>query len=595
MTNSRDKLLYSFLRIQALAAIGFTLAACGPAPQSPVAGEAPAGSRMADLVITNASVYTGAPDRPWVRAVAISGGTIQYAGGNHSSSAWIGPDTTVIDLGGRMLMPAFQDAHVHPLAAGVDFQLCPLFDLTTVEEYVHAVEKCAQARPNDDWVVGSGWLVTAFPPDGIPHKKLLDSVISDRPVALTSADGHSLWTNTAALQIAGITSDTADPPNGRIDRDPQSGELVGSLQESAMDLVLLHTPPPPPARLLDALRYSVRLMNSLGITAWQDASVSVQPADPVQTLATYKQLHDSGDLTARVVESLLWDNARGLEQLESIRDASRRYASVGLNTRTVKIFLDGVVETQTAALIDEYTDRPGFSSHVQVAPVALNAAVAELDADGFQVHIHAIGDRAVRVALDAFEHARSVNGVNNNRHHIAHVQMIHPDDQGRFVKLGVVANFQPLWAFADDYIVKLTYPRIGEERMKYVYPIGSAWNTGAKVAFGSDWSVSSANPLQGIEVAVTRMGPLGETTKPFLPEQRITLEQAIASYTVNAAFVNHLDDITGTVQVGKRADLIVLDRNLFEIPAHEISEARVLLTLFDGRAVYGSLHDVGAR
>ncbi|MGH8245453.1 MAG: amidohydrolase, partial [Gammaproteobacteria bacterium] len=400
------------------------------------------------------------------------------------------------------------------------------------------------------------------------------------------------WTNTAALERAGITSRTADPPNGRIDRDPQSGELVGSFQESAMDLVLLHTPPPPADRLLDALRYSVRLMNSLGVTAWQDASVSVQPADPLQALATYKRLHGSGELTARVVESLLWDNARGLEQLDGIRDAAQRFASAGLNTRTVKIFLDGVVETQTAALIDEYADRPGFSSHVQVAPEALNAAVAALDADGFQVHIHAIGDRAVRVALDAFEFVRAGNGVNDNRHHIAHIQMIHPDDQGRFVKLGVVANFQPLWAFADDYIVKLTYPRLGDERMKYVYPIGNIWKTGAKVAFGSDWSVSSANPLQGIEVAVSRMGPLGETITPFLPEQRITLEQAIASYTVNAAFVNHLDDMTGTIQAGKRADLIVLDRNLFEVPPQEISDARVLLTLFDGTAVYGSLDDV---
>jgi len=422
--------------------------------------------------------------------------------------------------------------------------------------------------------------------------ELLDAVIADRPVALTSADGHSLWTNTRAMAIAGITATTPDPPNGRIDRDPRSGQPVGSFQESAMDLIRLHTPPPSTGQLLDALRYSVRLMNGFGITAWQDASVAVQPDDPFQALNIYRDVRESGALTVHVVESLLWDNDRGLEQLDDIRDAARLYAADGLNTRTVKIFLDGVVETQTAALIEDYTDRPGFSSQLQVAPGVLNEAVTRLDADGFQVHIHAIGDRAVRAALDAFEQARSINGSNDNRHHIAHVQMVHPDDQGRFVELAVVANFQPLWAFADDYIVDLTYPRIGEERIKYVYPIGSLRRSGATVAFGSDWSVSSVNPLEGIEVAVTRMGPAGETTEAFLPEQRIDLADAIAGYTRNAAYVNHLDATTGTIETGKRADLIVLDRNLFEIPPAEISDTRVLLTLFGGRVVYGSLEDL---
>ncbi|MBI2969860.1 MAG: amidohydrolase [Gammaproteobacteria bacterium] len=575
------------LRISAAALLYLLISACEPAQQVPATTR-----QFAELVFRNASVYTVVPGSSWAQAVAVSNGTILYAGDDGGAAAWMGPRTKVIDLGGKMLLPAFQDAHVHPLDAGVDYQLCPLFAYTTADEYVQAVGKCADARPGGDWVIGSGWLLSAFPPEGIPDKKLLDAVSADRPVALTSADGHSLWTNTRAMAIAGITANTPDPPNGRIDRDPRSGQLLGSFQESAMDLIRLHTPPPSTGQLLDALRYSVRLMNGFGITAWQDASVAVQPDDPFQALNIYREVRESGELTVHVVESLLWDNDRGLEQLDEIRDAARLYAADGLNTRTVKIFLDGVVETQTAALIEDYTDRPGFSSQLQVAPGVLNEAVTRLDADGFQVHIHAIGDRAVRAALDAFEQARSINGSNDNRHHIAHVQMVHPDDQGRFVELAVVANFQPLWAFADDYIVDLTYPRIGEERIKYVYPIGSLRRSGATVAFGSDWSVSSVNPLEGIEVAVTRMGPAGETTEAFLPEQRIDLADAIAGYTRNAAYVNHLDATTGTIETGKRADLIVLDRNLFEIQPAEISDARVLLTLFGGRVVYGSLEDL---
>jgi predicted amidohydrolase YtcJ len=581
------------LRAFALSACLSLLAACNGKPPE-AATSAPAAPRTdtADLVFRNGAVYTVVPGREWATAVAVSDGVIRYVGDDAGATPWIGPDTQVVDLGGRMLAPGFQDAHVHPLTAGVDFQQCPLYGLETPEKYAAAVAECARKDPQAAWVIGAGWLLTAFP-GGIPDKALLDSAVPDRPVALTSTDGHTLWVNSKALAAAGITRDTPDPVNGRIDRDPKSGEPSGSLQESAMGLVMKLAPPLSDELLERSLRYSLQLMNGLGITAWQDAAVTVGD-DPFRSLQTYRRLDDAGGLTARIVLSLLWDSERGVEQIDDLVRARDQFAGGNIRTATVKIFLDGVIEAQTSALIDDYSDRPGFKGENQVPVAVLNEGVARMDAAGFQVHIHAIGDAAIRGALDAFEHARAVNGPTDNRHHIAHIELIHPDDQPRFARLGVTANFQPLWAFADPYIVDLTLPRVGPARTPWIYPIGSVVRTGARVAFGSDWSVSSVNPLEGIEVAVTRMGPQGETTEPFLPDERISLGEAIAAYTIGAAYVNHLDDRTGTIETGKSADLIVLDNNLFKIEPARISDTKVLLTLLAGKPVAGGFDKLAA-
>lgn len=541
----------------------------------------------ADLVLRNTAVYTVSPSAPWAEAVAIRDGRIRHVGDDAGVAGWIGPQTTVLDLPGRMVLPGFQDAHVHPHASGVEFQQCPLFDGQRAEDYLAAVAACDARLPEGAWLVGAGWLLSAFPPDGIPHKRLLDGVVADRPVVLISADGHSAWTNSRALAAAGIDSKTPDPPKGRIDRDAATGEPVGSFQETAIELVTRHVPPPDDGTLERGLRHALATLNGLGITAWQDASVRVAN-DPVRALETYGRLAERGELTAHTVLSLLWDNERGLEQIPEIAAARAASGRRGVDAGTVKIFLDGVIEAQTSALLEDYTDRPGFRGELQVDPAVLRQAVAALDADGFQVHIHAIGDAAVRAALDAFAYAREKNGPGRNRHHVAHLQLIHPDDVPRFAALDVTANFQPLWSFEDAYIVDLTYPRLGPGRSRWIYPINAVLRAGARVAFGSDWSVSSVNPLEGIEVAVTRMGPNGETDTPFLPEQRISLEDAIRAYTLNAAYLNRLDDRTGSIEAGKLADLIVLDRNLFRIDPQEISEARVLLTLFAGRPVAGS-------
>ena len=263
-----------------------------------------------------------------------------------------------------------------------------------------------------------------------------------------------------------------------------------------------------------------------------------------------------------------------------------------MHATTVKIWLDGVIESHTAALLEDYADKPGFKSDITLPALELNRVARALDSLGFQIHYHAIGDYAVHASLDSAEFARTHNGIRDSRHHICHVQVVDPADISRFRELNVIANFQPLWAYEDAYIIDLTYPRLGSDRSKYLYPIGSIHRSGAVVAFGSDWEVSSANPLEGIETAVTRLGADGSTTEVFLPDERISLPDAIASYTINSAYTNFLDDRTGSIEVGKLADVIVLDNNLFEIEPAQISDTRVVLTLLDGEPVYGSLDDL---
>jgi hypothetical protein len=551
----------------------------------------------AELVLLGGAVYTVDAARSWARAVAIRGGRIAYVGDDPGARRHIGEGTEVVDLAGRMLLPGFQDAHVHPVAAGVIQRQCALFDLASVAALVERVERCARERPDSTWIVGGGWLVDNFAPSGLPDKRLLDAAVPDRPVALGSSDGHSLWVNSRALERAGITAATPDPEGGRIDRYPGSREPSGSLQEEAMELVLRHAPPPTPAELEAGLRDAVAHLNGFGITAVQDALVKLEAGDAYASLAAYRALDDAGELSLRVVAALFLDPHAPIDaQLERLVAARAEHSRGNLRATAVKIWEDGVLETHTAALLEPYLNRAdGYRGLLLHAPDRLREAVTRLDAAGFQVHFHAIGDAAVRAALDAVAAARAANGARDARHHIAHLELLDPADLPRLRELGVVANFQPLWAIQDRYITELTLPRIGAARGRWLYPIGSVARSGAALAFGSDWSVSSANPLLGIEAAVTRLGPQGETTEPLTPAEAIGLAEAIAAYTIGSAYVNSLEAETGSIEVGKRADLVVLERNLFAIPPAEISETEVAATLFSGRVVHGALAAAGDR
>jgi predicted amidohydrolase YtcJ len=568
------------------------MAACGdgasrePAAPSGDASGTQSAPTSADLVFRNGSIYTVDATRSWARAVAVRGGRIVYVGSDEGSEEWVGPSTQVVDLDDRLMLPGFQDVHIHPISGGIEAAACDLNELTTLEEYLQAIGTYAAENPDEAWILGGGWSMSVFGPGANASRKLLDEIVPDRPVFLSSADGHSAWANSKALEIAGISAATPDPADGIIDREPGTREPMGSLQEGATYLVGAHTPPVDLEARMAGLQYAIEMLNHYGITSIQDANVNEQD------LQAYRALDDRGELSLRVVGSQWWDRGSGTGQIRQFKTWRDQYTKGRVRATTVKIMQDGVMENFTAAMLEPYIGKGDTRGIPMVEPEALKTAVTALDAAGFQVHFHAIGDAAIRQSLDAVEAALLANGNLGHRHHVSHLQLIDPADVPRFRKLGVVANFQPLWAYADSYIKELTVPFIGPERTEWLYPIGSVHRSGGMIAFGSDWSVSTANPFHEIEVAVTRMGPSGETTQPFRPDERIDLPLALAAFTINAAYVNTSERDTGSVEVGKYADLIVLDRNLFDIPPQEISDTGVLMTMIEGQVVHGDLAEL---
>lgn len=533
----------------------------------------------ADVLLRNGAIYTVDAARSWAEAAAIAHGRIIYVGANAGAEEFITPQTRVIDLNGKMVLPGFHDSHVHPVSGGIELGQCNLNGLQTQQEIFDAVREYAQKNPALPWIVGGGWDLPIFP-NANPTKQQLDQLVSDRPAFLSAADGHSAWVNSKALELAGITAATADPPEGRIERDPLSKEPTGTLRERATDLVSKHIPPLTSADYLAGAKRGLAMANRFGITSLQEASATPE------ILAAYDSLDRSGELTARVVAAMYVDPAKDEAQIEELKQKRSRYRGKNLRAEAVKIFADGVIESRTAAMLAPYLDRPDYRGIPNLEADKFKRLVTALDQEKFQVHIHAIGDRAIRMALDAHEAAQLANGRRDARHHLAHIQLIDPQDLPRFERLGIIANFQSLWAYADTYITELTEPALGPERSRWLYPIGSVMRSGAMIVGGSDWSVSSMNPLDAIQVAVTRRGVNDSTGSAWIPQEIVDLPTMLAAYTINGAYVNHQENETGSIEVGKAADLIVLDRNLFEIPVHEIHNTKVLLTLLEGREVH---------
>ena len=542
----------------------------------------------ASIVFHAGKVYTVNDSQPWATAIAIEREKIVYVGDDEGALKWVGPHTRVVDLAGKMLLPGFQDAHVHPIEAGMAYLGCSLHGATSIAEYLEVLESCDRSFPESTFVDGGGWTMDLFP-NGLPDKKLIDSVIPSRPVILKSATGHQLWVNSAALEMAGIGSESIDPPRGRIDRYPGSSVPSGSLQEnSAMNLVLDARPPYSEEQMVAALQFGQFYLNQYGVTSVQDALLKLDGNEAYVGGPTYMALEEAGNLTLKVSGAIVWNTDLGMEQISRIIVARERFNTRRLKARSVKIWLDGVLEVHTAALLEPYSDKEdGTTGELLIPPKMLREVITKLDALDFQIHFHAIGDAAIRASLDAIEVARSINGEKDNRHHISHIQLFNPADIPRFAELGVAANFQPYWAWADKFITELTIPKLGEERSQWLYPIKSLLDSGALVVFGSDWFVSSGNPLLGIETAITRRDPLTNESAPFLDHQRIGLSAALKAYTLNSAYINFIEHETGSIEVGKQADLTVLDKNLFDLKSSEISEASVLLTLIDGERVYG--------
>lgn len=541
----------------------------------------------ADLVFTRGPVHTGDPARTRASSLAVTGDRIT-AVGHDEVRELIGPRTEVVDLSGKLLLPGFQDSHIHAVYGGMELAECDLSGTVGVDEYLRRIREFADAHPDSGWITGGGWSMESFE-GGLPTRQLLDSVVPDRPVYLVNRDHHGAWANTRALELAGVTRDTPDPDDGRIEREGD-GTPSGVLQEGATGLVARLVPAKTAADRLDGLLRAQRLLHSLGITGWQDALLGEFNGQPDPSDA-YLTAAREGTLTARVNGALWWDRGRGSDQIPELVSRRAELSHGRFRAGSVKIMQDGIAENFTAAMTSPYLDGCGCATANNglsfVDPVALRSYVTELDALDFQVHFHALGDRAVREALDAIEAARTANGRRATRHHLAHLQVVHPDDVPRFARLGAIANIQPLWAAHEPQMDELTIPFLGPERAARQYPFGSLLRAGATLAAGSDWSVSSPDPLAGIHVAVNRMQPGATDGRVFLPEQRLDLATAVAAYTAGSAHVNGLDD-TGTLRPGHLADLVVVDRDIFTAPAEEIHTARVLRTYVGGALVHSA-------
>jgi len=547
-----------------------------------------------DLVLRGAQVYTVDAARSWAQAVAVRGSTVVAVGTDADVTALAGRRTEVIDLRGRMLLPGFTDAHVHASAGGLERLRCDLSEAHGLADYLAIVRGYAERNPDAEWITGGGWAIGVFP-GGVPSRQDLDAAVPDRPVFLSNRDHHAAWVNSRALEIAGIGASTPDPPDGRIERD-RDGAPAGTLQEGAMGLVERVVPRPDLAEQVAGIVAGQRYLHSLGITSWQEAIVGDYAVIP-DCYDAYLEADRAGLLTASVVGALWWQRGAGIAQLDGLAERRSRAERAGrFRATSVKIMQDGVCENFTASMLMPYLDPHGHgdggSGTSFFDAAELMAAVTAIDARGFQVHFHAIGDRAVREALDAVAAARRANGPGRGRHHISHIQVVHPKDLPRFRGLSVLANCQPLWACNEPQMTDLTLPYLGPVRAGWQYPFGSLLRSGAQLCFGSDWPVSSPNPLWELHTAVNRTVPPGypyaepAEGEVFLPDERIGLADAIAAFTIGSAYVNHAESVAGSIEPGKQADLVVLDRDLFAQPPGEIALAQVDLTLAAGKLVY---------
>lgn len=537
----------------------------------------------ADIVLVNGAIYTMDATRRWAQAVAVTNGRISFVGSDQEAVKYAGPLSNVINLRGKMVLPGFIDSHIHPLSGALEQAACYLNDCETADCIKKTIREYAREHPKDkehEWVTGSGWPLPPFGSKG-PSKELLDELVGDRPAYLSSQDGHSAWVNTRALQLAGVTSFTPDPPGGRIERVEGTREPSGTLREAAEDLVAKIVPKPAGEKRREAVLNVQKQLNAFGITGVQDACVDEDD------LKAYAGLDEANLLTMRVSAAMGLEQSKGEAQLSVLKHWSEKYDGDLLRVRAVKIFADGVMESKTAAMLEPYLGGDGKEAGIlNYTPASFKWFASKLDAAGFQIHVHAIGDQAVRVALDAIETAEKINGKSDKRHHIAHLELIDGKDIKRFRELNVAANFQPFWACRDKYVVELTEPILGPERSKRLYPIAPLFNSGAVVVAGSDWTVTTANPLDAIQVAVTRRGLEDTPEKTPLPGDPVSLPEILAAYTINGAWLGHWEKESGSIEAGKCADIIILDRNLFSIPPAEIHRTKVLLTLFKGRSVY---------
>jgi hypothetical protein len=525
----------------------------------------------------------GAPSRDGPTAVAVVDDRITWVGGDSEALAdWRGPGTEVVDAGGGLVLAGFEDAHIHLLSGARGLDQVDLFTAVNVAEILDRIRVHAAAHPDAEWVTGHGWLYVPFP-GGLPTRQQLDAAVEDRPAWMTCYDGHTGWANSAGLAAAGIDRHTPDPPNGIIVRDP-SGEPTGALKEAALDLVERVLPRPSPEDDLAGLRRTIRALQAAGITAVQDAWSAPNE------LQLWRRLLDAGELALRVRLAFQMTPTMTLGEWQSRLDEYEAAAfpirgGLWLSAGILKGFADGVIESRTAAMLAPY-EGDTSTGHPEWAPDQLHAFVREADDRGWQMEVHAIGDRGVRMALDAFEGAASANGPRARRHRVEHIETIDAADIPRFGRQGVIASMQPYHADPSPNQFSLWAGNIGPDRASRAWPWASILRHGGTVALGSDWPVVPFDPFIALNSAVNRQTVEGEPPGGWLPGERLTLPEALSAYTLGSARAAWADGRRGTIAPGLDADLVVLDRDILSAGASAIIGTNIRLTVTGGRIVH---------
>ncbi len=532
-------------------------------------------ARADTIVLRGARVLTMDDASPEAEAIALVDGRIAAVGSVKDVEPFV-QGATVYDLpAGALVLPGFQDSHNHLIWSAAQAEDISLSDVEDEAGLRAAIEPVMATLPEGAWLRGGGWSVAVYKQ---PSAADLDRITGDRPAWFEDVDGHSGWANSAALKAAGIDADTKDPEGGRIDRDSQ-GNPTGLLRENAMALVADMLPDYPDSQVDAGLEKAQAEAIGYGVTAIIDPSVKEW------MLKGYERAEAAAKLKLRVQAAVNVDAEEGVAGVQRTLDLKTLYASLHLKVTSIKLFVDGVIETGTAALLESYVGS-NSSGELLFTPEQINELATVADKAGLQLHSHAIGDRAVRTALDAYEAAQKANGKRDSRHQITHLELVDQADIERFKPLGVIANIQALWAYPDTYIVDLTEPKIGQERSEWLYPFGALKRAGATLAGSSDWSVSSMNPLEAIQTGVTRQDIADPDGAVLTPQHKLDVMDMLRAYTVNGSYAAFDEADSGTLSAGKRADVIVLDKDVTRIAPTEIASAKVLLTLIDGQSAH---------
>ncbi len=529
----------------------------------------------ADLIITHANIWTVDPAKPTAQALAILRDRIVAVGSDAEVNAWRGPQTQLIDAGGKLLLPGFNDSHVHFVTGGAQLDNVQLNDASSALEFAHRIAERAKTTPQGSWILGGDWDETKWSPAELPTRQLIDPVTGDTPVFVSRYDGHMGLANSAALKAAGITAQTPDPPGGAIVRDPQ-GNPTGALKDAAQDMLYKAMPPLSHDERLHAAKRALAHAASLGVTSVQHMSADYED------IAVYGELQERGELTTRIYVA---PSIVGFEALAKV-GVRRAFGAPFLRIGAVKGFADGSLGSRTAYFFEPFTDTPanrGLLSSEMQPPAAMRERILKADAAGLQLCIHAIGDQAISMVLDFYADVVHEHGKADRRYRIEHAQHMAAKDFDRFAQLGVVASMQPYHAIDDG---RWAEGRIGHDRASRTYAFRTFLDHGVRLAFGTDWDVAPLNPMLGIYAAVTRATLDGKNPKGWFPEQKLTVAETVEAYTMGSAYAEFQEKEKGSITPGKLADLVVLSDDLFHIDPVKIREVKVLKTFVGGKVVY---------